>query len=249
MAACIGAVIRPGAPVQDVYKDDARSRVVLVEHRGQRWVVKQFRTSPWKAWAYHHLHVSLAWREWRGAKWLARAGCQVNSPLAMVYTQRVFAWCESLVLPCAEGASMYHWLVGHTQVGPDGHACYIARRTVARAVGRMLGTMTAARIINRDLKPSNLIITEACERGDEMPVVIDPAGLRRRWGRWGVYKMLADFLNATHEPGGVTPREALVCLKAMIRADPTLGRGHRRPVRAAALGVMRAGGRIGTRGG
>lgn len=244
--ACIAVVTRLDAPVQKIYKDDARSRVVLVEHGGQRWVIKQFRASPWKTWAYHHLHGSPAWREWRGAQWLARSGCLVNAPLAMVYEQRLSAWCESLVLPYVEGTSMYHWLVSHTGAASGDEECRGARRWIAREVGRMIGTMTVAGIINRDLKPSNLIITSVCERGVEMPVVIDPAGLRRRWGRGGVYRMLADFLNTTHEPGGVTPREALVCLKAMIQADPSLAHGHRRPVRATAINVMRSGGRIST---
>ena len=232
-------VIEGDGDVQRVFKDDRRSRVWLVSYEGRAWVVKGYRVAGWQTWLYHRVRRTPGWREWMGARRLAIAGCRVNEPLALVHRRGVLGCRQWLVFPYVEGHSLYHWLGGGDGEDCGGRRAYGVRRRVAGAVGRLIGQMIVAGVINRDLKPSNLIIDMTCERDGEMPVMIDLAGLRRRCGEGSVYQMLARFYKSMKEPGGVTDREALVCLRAVLAKDSTLAQGHRRRLRVAVAGIKR----------
>ncbi len=238
LLAWVEALTGGGVQPQRVWKDDDRSRVATVQLDGQPWIVKQYRMWPWKAWLYHRLRSTPAWREWWGAWRLAAAGCRVSRPAALVYETRSGHGTQWLVLPCVEGLSLYHWLARSRQPDEQTNNTPVQHRRLARAIGRQIGHITAAGIINRDLKPSNLIVDAACERDARPPVIIDPAGLRRRRSDKQVCQMLAAFLQATQEPGPVTRREAMACLAGVLESDPSIARDSHRRLKTVALRVL-----------
>ena len=226
----LNKLVQETCPADQIFKDDSRSRVWLVTHEGKRWVVKQYRAPAWQTWLYNTVRRTPAWREWLGSHLLARVGCKVNTPLALVDHHKIFRnrrqW---LVFPYVEGQSLYHWLI-ETASAPQ---VAMLRRRVAAAIGRLIGQMTHAGIINRDLKPSNLIIDTACEQDGESPTMIDLAGLSRSRRQSRVYQMLARFYRSIQDQHGVTNREALTCLHAILKTDPSLSQGKRNRLRLA----------------
>lgn len=232
------ALLDPRRAPRQVFKDDSRSVVTTVSLDQQDWIVKRYRGPGWKTAIYHSLRRTPAWREWAGAMQLQQARCRVSRPLALVHQTGPAGISQALILPYVEGPSLYHWLVGSSGAAADSLNARTRRRRMAQAVGGCIGQMTAAGIINRDLKPSNLIVDPLCEQGNQPPWIIDPAGLRRRRNDGQVYQMLADFLYSTEEPGGVTVREAMIGLKSLLRADPSIARGQPRRLNHVAHAVQ-----------
>ncbi len=234
----IASLIQSRNAVQTIFKDDDRSRVWVSSHADRRWVVKRYRAPAWKTRLYHLFRRTPAWQEWCGTRRLAHAGVRVSMPLALVHESGLSNCVQTLILPYVEGESLYHWLVDSSDSRLEVPTCR-ARQIVARMIGRQIGAMTTAGIINRDLKPSNLIIDSPCEQGETQPCMIDPAGLRRRRpGEAHVCRMLTNFLQATQEPGGVTTREGLICLKELLDADPSIARDTANRLRSVAKQVV-----------
>jgi len=110
------------------------------------------------------------------------------------------------------------------------------RCRLARAVGRQIGVLAAAGIINRDYKPTNLIVDEACQYRGAEPIMIDPAVRRRRCARQ-VYQMLAVLVRSALAVGTVTPREAVLCLRSVLEADSSIARAQPHRLRTVARRV------------
>ena len=199
-----------GATVISTFKSDDRSRVELIEHAQHRWVLKRYHGRALKLWLYHLLRLSPAWRECRAAARLQALNLRANIPRPPVNVGPPWRFEQTLVLPYVAGLNLHHWLKQHTK--PD------ARRPVLEAVGCQIGRLTAAGWINRDLKPSNLIIDEACESQSAEPVMIDPMGLRRRRRGGQIVQMLAGFCRAGKR-AGLGEAEWRACLQALVRTD------------------------------
>lgn len=98
--------------------------------------------------------TSRAWRHWRGASRLLWAGLSTARPLALATerdaTGNVVEWLAMDALP---GSTLLHRLAELDALPPR------RRLALARAVGQQLAVLDAAKLFNRDHKPSNIIVT------------------------------------------------------------------------------------------
>lgn len=207
-------MLERAAAATEVLKDDGHTRVVAFEHGGRRWVIKWYAAPRMKVALYHALRCTPAWREWRGYSRLARAGIRTASPLGLIHGGNGL-WRQGLIAGYVEGLALNHYLARDTLT-------HRQRAALARRVGQQVGQMTAAGIINRDHKAANLIVDPLCAAGDGPPVVIDPAGLRRRRSDRQVYRMLAMLYFTASRLCPVSPPEALRCLRSALEADHSL---------------------------
>lgn len=191
------------------FKEDRRSQVRCVAHGDQQWVVKRYAVGGIKLRGQRLLGASPAQRETRGAAVLADLGVRCSEP--------IISWRdrgEWIVLPYVEGLSLHHWL--GQRGGPS------RRGRVLESVGRQAGELTCAGWINRDFKPSNLIIDEACEEDGLAPVMIDALGLRRRRSDSQIVSMLNVFVRACQRQQLVSETEKRLLIEAMSQADPSI---------------------------
>ena len=214
-----------------ILKSDRRSDVRVHALQDREWVVKRYTVFAPKLWLYRFFRSSRCWREWRGAQRLGAAGVRSCTPLAIVHGRHHGRASESLVLPFVPGRNVARWLKRHQD--PD------ERRRVADRLGQQLGLMCAAGIINRDHKASNVIIDASCAAGDVLPVIIDPAGLRRRRGDRQAYRMAALLYLTAGRRVPVPMRAAVRCLRAMLRADTTLAQAKPSRLRFAIAAIER----------
>jgi tRNA A-37 threonylcarbamoyl transferase component Bud32 len=208
-------------------KADSRSTVHVHERDGRVWVVKRYTMRGPKLRLYRLLRVSGGWREWRGAARLAAASIRCTMPVALTWN----GGGEALVLPYVEGQGLARW---HARVAQSPQ-----RHRTAQHIGRQIGAMAAAGITNRDHKAANLIVDAACAAGDAPPVVIDPAGLRRRRGDRQVYRMLALVYATAGRKVPVPMRAAMRCLRGVLDADTSLAAGRPRRLRYVLEAVAR----------
>lgn len=211
------------------FKDDKRSRVIVFEWEQRDWVVKWIRMSPLKTFAYHLVRRTPAWREWQGSHRLAALGCRVNSPIALIHDASLGRWSQRLVLPHIEGDSLHHYIRDDVDRAAWTQADHDRRSRIARSVGRQIGELAASGTINRDHKPSNLIVDSVCETSDTPPWMIDPAGIRVRRSDDQVLQMLDVMWRAARRAGFVSHREMIDCIRAVLEADVGLfsGSGNR----------------------
>jgi tRNA A-37 threonylcarbamoyl transferase component Bud32 len=207
---------------QRTFKDDRRSLVEWFEHAGRRWLVKRYRGAPARLWIGHVLRGAVAWREARAALKLARLGLRVSEPLALMHAGGPWRCTQTLVMPYVEGTSLHNLLYYAAAPAQRSPADRQRRLAIARSVGRQIGRLTAAGYINRDHKPSNLIIDDPQDAPRDQPCLIDPAGIRRRRSDQQVLRMIARTLSTAVEAGHFTAREAMTCLRGIVEADPTL---------------------------
>ena len=203
-----------------IFKEDHRSIVHRAEHGGESWVVKTYRTPRAKTSLYRLFRATPAWREWRASQKLVRAGIRTNPPLAMVYDPARGEESQILVFPYIAGVTVHQFLKD------DGEQNI--RRHLARAIGQQAGRMIAAGVVNRDHKPSNLIIDDACANGEHPPVIIDPLGVRTLRRDRQVYRMLSIMIHTFVRSGRIRPTEAMVALKEVLRANPSFAPGPQR---------------------
>lgn len=174
-------------------------------------------------------------REIRGSEVLGRNGIATVTPLALYSAQGV----QCLALRHVPGRTLLE-CIADSSLSPN------ARRDIARAVGRHLVQMGRAGVMNRDHKPSNLIVDENL-KGGPLITVIDPAGIfQSAVPGWGMPQMLASlFIEPTGCGVPPTKRDIVLVLREVMRGTNTAGTpgfGHWPTVRdllGAAQSVVR----------
>lgn len=161
-----------------------------------------------------------AWRQWRGAEVLARAGVPAAGPLAIAVEPTAAGPREWLVLEALPGRT----LLAHAADVHAGRGVLTprAQHALASAAGALAGAIDRAGLFNRDLKPSNVIVTSlGTGGGGPVLAVVDTVAVRRGRG-------LARMLHALAvEPLGVgaLPRRGLL-MRALHAAEPDKARRH-----------------------
>ncbi len=228
----IDRLVDGGATLVATLKEDGRSLVQAYESGGRRWVVKRYRGPAWKTLAYHLVRRTPAWREWRYVRRLARRGVRVLALGAIVHEQGWGRWSQTIISPYIEASNLHHCIM-QGRIGPD------QRRPVARAVGRQIGQMSAAGVVNRDHKSSNLLIDHACLHHGDDPLIIDPAAVKRGSSDGRVFRMLAVLALTAEQAGHESMREKMACLRAALQADRSLAPNQPRRLRYAAQKISR----------
>lgn len=219
-------------------KDDSRSHVQLVRFGGRLWVRKRIFTPSLKTRLYHRLRLSPAWREFKGARRLRALGRRVGAPMLLVHERRKKRRrSQTLFTPYSEGPSLQQAIANAPPPSQWTHEDCLQRRRVAEAIGRQIGALLADEVVNRDHKPSNLILDDKCLDEGAEPVIIDVGGLRERRDRKQVFRALAVLWRSATRSGHVTPREGLRCLNALLETYPRLIRGKKKRLRRTLRGV------------
>ncbi len=144
------------------------------------------------------LRAGRADRHWRNAAWLYRRGIGTAKCVALA-TDRSTPARRWLVMEHVPGATLLEELAS---------ASVRRQHQIARAAGGQLAEFAARGVYNRDHKPSNLIVREAC--GDTDLSVLDCVAIRR--GR-RPERMMASLLI---EPAGCgVPVRAALAMRAL----------------------------------
>ena len=205
-----GIVAREHSPVR-VYKDDRRSRVLAVAHgTAGAFVLKRYRLGLLKAWAYGLVRATPGWREWTGAWLLSRAGLRAAVPVALVPQGSE----ELIIYRLYEGRTLDELASGEQLTAKQ-------RRAVAMAVGRQVAQMTAAGLVFRDYKPSNLLADDRTLAGDE-PIMLDALGVRRARGVRGAHDMLHVMARSVQRVGRLQAGDVVSCCRAAVLGCPGL---------------------------
>lgn len=222
LAPLVAAALGCPAP-GNLLKSDRRSQVHRFDAAERTWVAKRYRMNAAVARLYRCLKVTPEWREWRGAIHLRKIGVRVAEPFMIIHDNEQPKAGGLIVLPYTPGRTLHELIIEQTEHDPEIRRTQ--RQQIARTLGRQMGRITAAGWVNRDHKPGNLIVDQRCGAGEE-PVIIDPCGLRRRSARY-VDRMLATLVATVIRIDRLDTREALICLNAMCRTDPTLAPARR----------------------
>lgn len=146
-------------------------------------------------------------RQWAGAQRLAGMGVPTPAPLVRA-TARCAVPVEVLVTEYLPGRTLLEALAG-PEMG------LMPERALAEAAGALVASLAAGGVLNRDLKPSNvLVVADGAGQGAdrrEVLAVLDPVGVRRLGATellLGPARMLASLLI---EPTGcgVAPRRTI----------------------------------------
>ncbi|MBX3381354.1 MAG: hypothetical protein KF805_14760 [Phycisphaeraceae bacterium] len=156
--------------------------------------------------------ASRSFRQWRGARMLARAGIPAARPLALL-VQYGLSPAETHAGPSQSRANPREWLIlecipGKTvlQHLADRELSLRDQHALARAVGVQAGAMLRAGLCNRDHKPSNVIAS--FEDGVPIVTLVDTVAIRRRSNPGEMVRMLATLLIESIGVG-VAPRGAI----------------------------------------
>lgn len=172
----------------EILKEDGSRLVARAMILGRDVVIKQWPFGSMKRRAQALCGRTPALRHWSGAQLLAETGVE-TAPLIALIRGEAHEW---LVMEAVEGPSVLECMADESLTNRERHA-------LARSLGRLVATLVLRNIFNRDMKPSNLLVTEMGE--DEVRlVVIDCGGVRRQRGGRGRYRMLASL---AIEPVGV----------------------------------------------
>jgi hypothetical protein len=147
-------------------------------------------------------------KHWRGAALLASKKIATARPVVMGTARVDGVLVELLVLNYLSGPTLLEVMDQIRRgVGPDVRE----QHRIAAAAGRLVGAMLAAGLVNRDHKPSNLVVC-ADARGDAGVAIIDVVGLRS-CGRLGFGEAEGErmFASMWIEPSGLgcPPRRSL----------------------------------------
>jgi len=191
-----------GAPSAGVLKDYERGTVWRARLLGRECVVKCTLMKPARRRIQAALRRSPAWRHWRNARWLRGRGFAAGEPLAILRGASGGRSAEALVLEYLPGRTVLAHLAA-------GDLAPRAEHAVARALGELAAGLARAGRLNRDAKPSNLVVVHTGAARAEL-ALIDCADLRRcrRGDERAVVRALA---SAVIEPigCGCAPRLAL----------------------------------------
>ncbi len=198
-------ILSGSLPIEKRFKDDRKSTVALMRVGDQPWVVKQLHLNLFKR-LIHRLGRGGAWIEWRNATCLAQADIHVAKPAAICLTGNG----ATLITPYVTGTSLYHYLF---DAPPLDNRDSSERENIATMVGRQIGLMFSAGWVNRDHKPSNLIIHQISPNQNAQPILIDPAGLRP-FSSTRAMRMMVNFMRSVYQAGAFTREEWDICLRA-----------------------------------
>lgn len=203
-------------------KEDRYCHVDLLEAAGHRWVVKTQHSRPWKTWLYHGFYMTPAWREWRGAQRAARCRARVNVPLALIHHGHFGHWRQTLVIPYVEGELLSEWMECAPPEDQWSAQTRAFRLSLAARMAQQVAKLVQGGWVNRDYKANNLVMDNRCMAGHDEPVLIDLAGIKPRYYRYKVIKMLRTLDISNRLFGAVRPIEELTFLHHLIKALPTL---------------------------
>ncbi len=196
-------------------RTNLRLAVLKVEVLESRWAV-----------ARSLLRLTKAHRQWRGAERLEKNGLRAARGVAILRGQTRTGAVEVLVLEALPGRTLLECLAD-TEIG----VCQQHR--LARAVGRHIASLCLAGIVNRDTKPSNLLV-DWSEAGKPSITVLDTVAISRQPGaasrvgtETGLVRMARDLML---EPAGckhpVRRTLAMRALQACFdRLHPDKGKG------------------------
>ncbi|HBS29294.1 MAG TPA: hypothetical protein DEB06_07550 [Phycisphaerales bacterium] len=167
------------------------------------------------------LRTSRHWRQWRGAALLERRGFDAQQPLVLFRARGAGSGSpvEVLVLQFVPGRTALE------HIARPEHPRQSAG--VARAVARFTRRLADQWLLNRDHKPSNIVMVPG-PQGEWRPTLIDTVGVRSAIG--SPLAALAGGVPAMLRPGkDRRAHEALLCrMLATLLIEP-IGIGH--PVR------------------
>lgn len=148
---------------------------------------------------------SRAWRYWSGARWLREHGFLAPRPMAILRGRGHQGPVEVFILAPIRGTSLIEILAGRGLLGRP-LACR-AQHALARELGGQALALASLGRVNRDHKPSNLIVSRADAWGAEVGI-IDCVAIRRAPPAAALARMLACLVI---EPTGLgcPPRRAL----------------------------------------
>ncbi len=164
-------------------------------------------------------------RQWRGARLLASRGFASPELLVLSRGKRaggLLAWgrnfIETIVMERVEGPTLLEVIAGRA---PEIDAAAPRHTKLARAAGELVAAMSRAGLRNRDLKPSNIIVTPsphpvAAHRPFTL-VQIDTVGVERRTDADRSEMLFRLFVECVGT--GNTPRRALRWRAALAATD------------------------------
>ena len=169
----------------EALKDHDRGTVWRTELLGRACVLKCLRLDSPRRRVQALLRCSPAWRHWQQARWLRAHGFSTAETWAIVTGRRGGEAVECLVMQHLPGASVLEHMAMQDLPARS-------RLHVAEAVARLACRLAHEGRVNRDAKPSNLIVTSLHETGAHL-AVIDCADLRPcpRDDEGAVVRMLA----------------------------------------------------------
>ncbi len=213
-------------PRVEIYKQEAGGSVWRMEMQGRPWVVKSLPGGV-KTAAYELFRLSEGRRLWRGSAKLGKSGVRCIRPVLLAGRGICSVGGQWLVMPFQSGTTLADRLAGAGASDTWSPRFRQVRLAIARRLGDQAGRLVAAGIVNRDHKPSNLILTD--EPGDAIPapVMIDLDGLRIKRSRGQVLRMLSVLYRASLRVGEVTDDEAIAFAEAFVEASPSVGRAER----------------------
>lgn len=174
-------------------------------------------------------------RHWRGAAMLAAKKVPTARPIALVSATIDGAPVELLVLEYLRGRSLLQVL---STLHADAAAMPVrVQHALAASVGAQVGRLAHAGLLNRDHKPSNIIITHP---GDG-PAVIDAVGVRSCGARAGLAAAARMCASLVIEPTGcgVPPRRALMMRAVRAAVSQWTGADDSRAARGGVRSLWR----------
>lgn len=170
-----------------VIKSDGRTSVFSADAAGYPVVVKTLALDRLKDRAASATHATRLWRQARGVRRVLGCGVLAAEAYAIARGRDASGHrVEALIIERIEGPTLLR-AAAERSLGPRPAALLLDR------LGTDIGALAAARVINRDHKPSNLIVATD-DSGMPRPVLIDTADIRRRGSREALEMMLAKLL-------------------------------------------------------
>jgi len=200
-----------------VIKSDDRSSVLSGDVAGRGVIVKTLVTGALRSRAPAALGRTRLARQWTGAELLIEHGLPTVEPVLMWAGRSSKGHhAETLVLERVEGATLLRTLAASSLPVREQHR-------LAEEAGRLTARLERAGLLNRDHKPSNIIVRRPDSRSDANGhtrlVLIDTAGVTRRSGHTAermLFNLLVEFIGAATQP-----RRALLVRALRAYAEET----------------------------
>lgn len=165
-------------------KPDWRERAAVLKREERAWVlagdspagpvvVKSMTQGRMKGFLGRLFGQTRLMRQWRGAQLLRKHGFVVAMPIVLWQERDARRGIiESLAMPRLRGVTVLDALA-------EGSAGSKAME-IARAAGAMVGRLARLGLLNRDHKPSNLLVLDGDRPGETPPIaILDTVGIRR----------------------------------------------------------------------